>query len=64
MDVSLLQYLKESINRIIDFFESSAAVSQALVQETTSAVQVCTVTFWALNSWFFTLLAVTLNLSD
>lgn len=64
MNVSLVQYLKESINQIMDFFESSATVSQALVQETTSAVQVCTVTFRALNSWFFTQLAVTLNLSD
>ncbi|EPS74221.1 hypothetical protein M569_00532, partial [Genlisea aurea] len=32
-------YLKDSVNQIIDFFQSSGAVSQALVQETASAVQ-------------------------
>ncbi|XP_042024109.1 uncharacterized protein LOC121771392 [Salvia splendens] len=32
-------YLKDSINQIIDFFQSSATVSQTLVQETASAVQ-------------------------
>ncbi|XP_051144600.1 uncharacterized protein LOC127260739 isoform X2 [Andrographis paniculata] len=32
-------YLKDSINQIINFFQSSATVSQTLVQETASAVQ-------------------------
>ncbi|GER35434.1 pleckstrin homology (PH) domain-containing protein [Striga asiatica] len=32
-------YLKDSINQIIDFFESSATVSETLVRETASAVQ-------------------------
>lgn len=41
----MVQYLKDSIDQIIDFFQSSATVSQTLVQETASAVQVCTLTF-------------------
>ncbi|KAG8382461.1 hypothetical protein BUALT_Bualt05G0079700 [Buddleja alternifolia] len=32
-------YLKHSINQIVDFFQSSAAVSQTLARETASAVQ-------------------------
>ncbi|KAL0326633.1 UNVERIFIED_CONTAM: hypothetical protein Sangu_1741300, partial [Sesamum angustifolium] len=32
-------YLKDSINQIINFFQTSATVSQTLVQETASAVQ-------------------------
>ncbi|KAL3817950.1 hypothetical protein ACJIZ3_003855 [Penstemon smallii] len=32
-------YLKDSVNQIIDFFQSNAAVSQTLARETASAVQ-------------------------
>ncbi|CAA0838075.1 pleckstrin homology (PH) domain-containing protein [Striga hermonthica] len=32
-------YMKDSVNQIIDFFESSATVSETLVRETASAVQ-------------------------
>lgn len=36
-----LQYLKDSIDGIVNFFESSTAVSQTIALETAAAVQVC-----------------------
>jgi hypothetical protein len=35
------QYLKDSIEQIINFFESNTAVSQTIALETAAAVQVC-----------------------
>lgn len=34
------QYLKDSVDQIVNFFESSAAVTQAVALETAAAVQV------------------------
>lgn len=38
-----LQYLKDSIDGIVNFFESSTAVSQTIALETAAAVQVCNI---------------------
>lgn len=48
------QYLKDSIDRIINFFQSNAAVSQTIALETAAAVQV---SFYQCISYniFFTL---------
>lgn len=35
------QYLKDSIDQIVNFFESNVAVSQTIALETAAAVQVC-----------------------
>jgi hypothetical protein len=35
------QYLKDSVEQIIKFFESNTAVSQTIALETAAAVQVC-----------------------
>jgi len=43
------QYMKESIDQIVKFFESDTAVSQTIVLETAAAVQVLfnISTFWS-----------------
>lgn len=48
---SFVQYLKDSLDQIIQFFESNTAVSQTVALETAAAVQV-----WFYLCWSFEVL--------